>query len=125
MRFPRRASAEQPAAFRDRHSDSPSAPAMFRRSMGHLLSATRSTGGDGSAVQTLSGGIAIGGLEHVFENTGTYTVSVISIDKDGGRSAAATMSVNVVQTLLAGGVLYVGGSSGVDNLTVNAGPTSG
>jgi hypothetical protein len=80
--------------------------------------------GDGTAVETVAGGPAVS-LTHTYADPGNYTASITAIDKDGGRSAAATHQVAVGTVLLAGGVLYVGGTSGGDEISIGSGMTSG
>jgi hypothetical protein len=53
-------------------------------------------------------------VNHVFDTTGTFTVSVTATDKDGGVSAPATLTVTIATTALIDGVLHVGGTSGDD-----------
>jgi Ca2+-binding RTX toxin-like protein len=80
--------------------------------------------GDGTPIQTASGAGSIP-LSHAFATAGNFDVSLTAIDKDGGRSSAVTTMVTIDQVLLAGGVLYVGGTGGNDSVAVNSGATSG
>jgi PKD repeat protein len=72
--------------------------------------------GDGTT-QTVLGGGAVS-VEHTYTAAGTYTVSATVADKDGGVSAAATQAVSVVAAELQGGDLYVGGTTGDDQITL-------
>lgn len=51
--------------------------------------------GDGSVDETI-GGASGTEVTHVFAATGTYTVKVTATDKDGGPSAPAQLSINIV-----------------------------
>lgn len=51
---------------------------------------------DGIVDDVVSGGTSLA-LSHTFSTTGAQTVSVVTVDKDGGVSSMVTHSVNVVQ----------------------------
>jgi len=81
--------------------------------------------GDGSAVESLTGGSSVVPLSHVYTDTGNYVVQVTATDKDSGQSAAATQNVDIANTLISGGILYVGGSNGNDTISINDDGASG
>jgi hypothetical protein len=81
--------------------------------------------GDGSAVESLAGGSSVGPITHAYAATGTYVVQVTVTDKDGEQSAASTLDVEIANTLISGGILYVGGSDGNDTIAINGGGASG
>jgi PKD repeat protein len=72
--------------------------------------------GDGTT-QTVLGGGAVS-VEHTYTAAGNYTVSATVADTDGGVSAAATQAVSVVAAELQVGDLYVGGTTGDDQITL-------
>jgi 6-phosphogluconolactonase (cycloisomerase 2 family)/Ca2+-binding RTX toxin-like protein len=75
--------------------------------------------GDGTTqVVTGRSGLA---LEHAYTSSGKYAVQVTATDKDGATGPAATFQTDVEATALIGGVLYVGGTNGDDNIVVNPG----
>src|SRR5262249_33230235 len=76
--------------------------------------------GDGTT-QTVSGPAAGVQVEHVFTMATTYTVSVTATDKDGGTSSAATQAITIVAVQLQNGDLVVGGTTGVDRITLSRG----
>jgi Ca2+-binding RTX toxin-like protein len=57
-------------------------------------------------------------VEHTYAAAGNYTVSATAADKDGGVSAAATQAVAVVAAELQNGDLYIGGTTGDDQVTL-------
>jgi Ca2+-binding RTX toxin-like protein len=66
------------------------------------------TAGNGAGVE----------VTHVFETTGTFTISVTATDKDGGVSEPATLEVTVSSFAVVDGVLYVGGTTGDDRIKI-------
>jgi hypothetical protein len=50
--------------------------------------------GDGSAKETITGSDSTKAT-HTYATSGSYTISVVAVDKDGGQSAAATKSVTI------------------------------
>jgi hypothetical protein len=76
---------------------------------------TQTVQGPGSGVQ----------VDHVFTAAGPYTVTATATDKDAGTSAAATLAVRVVTAELQGGDLYVGGTTGDDQVTVQPADANG
>jgi hypothetical protein len=50
--------------------------------------------GDGSAKETITGSDSTKAT-HTYATSGSYTISVVAVDKDGGRSAATTKSVTI------------------------------
>src|SRR6185503_18586969 len=84
--------------------------------------------GDGTAPQTIDPTANNGSglsVDHVFAQTGTYTVGVVATDKDGAASAQVTQSITITATGLqsdsfggvSGQALVVGGTTGNDNFT--------
>jgi len=68
--------------------------------------------GDGSAQQTASAADAALNVSHVFTHSGSFTVSVWAVDKDGGRSASpATFAAVVNSAAMEGTTLVVGGNN--------------
>src|SRR5205823_149435 len=78
--------------------------------------------GDGSTGGA-SGPAAGVNLSHTFAASGTYTVRVTAQDKDGGVSPVATRTVTVSAALIEGDALFVGGTTGNDQITLK--PTDG
>src|SRR6476620_1873965 len=72
----------------------------------------------------VSGG-ASAAVSHEFAATGNFSVQVVAIDKDGGRSAASQTTVNLSSAMLQNGILFVGGSSTVDTSIRDPGQNSG
>lgn len=75
--------------------------------------------GDGQsfAVQGPASGVQLG---HTYSTTGSSTITVTATDKDAATGPAATQTVNVIAAELQGGDLDVGGTSGDDQITVQA-----
>jgi hypothetical protein len=71
--------------------------------------------GDGatSSLTGLSGTQAT----HAFTTTGTYTVQLIAIDKDGASSDPVTRNITIETMELQGDTLAVGGTAGPDTIT--------
>jgi PKD domain/RTX calcium-binding nonapeptide repeat (4 copies) len=79
--------------------------------------------GDGSSQQVIGpSGVTV---EHTFADVGTYAVNLIAADKDGGVSALATHTISVVVAEVQGGVLMIGGTTGVDSIQVKKGAGDG
>lgn len=76
--------------------------------------------GDGTT-QTVTGPTGTN-VEHVYERSGTFTVTVTATDKDGGVSAVATRTVTVSAVGVQEGTLVVGGTNGNDVILVTPGP---
>jgi hypothetical protein len=74
--------------------------------------------GDGNT-QTVSGPAGGVPVEHVFTTSSSYTVSATATDKDGGTSNAATQAITIVAVQLQNGNLVVGGTTGVDKITLS------
>jgi len=66
------------------------------------------TAGNGAGVE----------VTHVFETTGTFTISVTATDKDLGVSEPATLDVAISSFAVIDGVLYIGGTAGNDRIKV-------
>jgi hypothetical protein len=86
--------------------------------------------GDGSS-QTLNG-TSPQGLEHVYVNSGSYTVQVTATDKDGGTGGVAAQVITIsaialVQTRTdpTQWALAVGGSTGNDTISFSPGSVAG
>jgi Ca2+-binding RTX toxin-like protein len=84
--------------------------------------------GDGSSEGPFHGAGAVV-HPHVYTAPGSYTVTLTTVDKDGGVSAPVTKTVTVVQLVAdvcgsAGKTLLVGGTSGDDVITVGPGTSS-
>jgi hypothetical protein len=77
--------------------------------------------GDGSPVQTVgptAGNGTLTTVGHAFLTDGTYTASVTAKDKNGGVSASVSATaVTVTTSLFQGGVLRVGGTQKINNIT--------
>src|SRR5262249_21381926 len=76
--------------------------------------------GDGTT-QTVSGPAGGVQVKHIFTTSATYTVSATATDKDGGTSSAATQAITIVAAQLQNGDLVVGGTTGVDRITLSRG----
>jgi Ca2+-binding RTX toxin-like protein len=57
-------------------------------------------------------------LVHVYPAAGSYTVAATATDKDGGTSAAATQPVTITTAELQAGNLFVGGTTGDDQISL-------
>ncbi len=57
-------------------------------------------------------------IEHVFEQPGTYTVTVSVSDKDGGESSETTFQVTVHESMIRGDTVLFGGTTGNDQIEV-------
>lgn len=68
--------------------------------------------GDGSAQQTVSAADAALPVSHVFAHSGSFTVSVWAVDKDGSQSASpATFDAVVSSAAMEGTTLVAGGNN--------------
>ncbi|HND54283.1 MAG TPA: PKD domain-containing protein, partial [Pirellulaceae bacterium] len=79
--------------------------------------------GDGSTWQTRAAGAAQ--FEHIYTADGNFTFSIIAVDKDGGRSAAATGMLQVGLVDVDGAVLRVGGGAGKDDIKLQPADANG
>src|SRR5438445_2568811 len=70
--------------------------------------------GDGST-QTIAGPSGLQ-LDHVYSDTGSYTVQVTATDKDGGVSDVASQSMTVESIQMQGNALVVGGTLANDKI---------
>lgn len=75
--------------------------------------------GDGKT-ETASDFVGTLSKVHAYAKTGTYTVTVTATDKDGAVSAPKTVQIKVEQVATVKGVLYVGGTSAGDKITLTA-----
>jgi Ca2+-binding RTX toxin-like protein len=57
-------------------------------------------------------------IAHVFEQPGTYTVTVSATDKDGGESPEVTFQVTVYESMVRGNTVLFGGTTGNDQIEV-------
>jgi len=80
--------------------------------------------GDGTPLTVVSGGGSVA-VSHEFALAGNLTVQVVAIDKDGGRSAAASTTISVAAATLQNGVLLVGGTAAADTIVLAQGPVAG
>jgi Ca2+-binding RTX toxin-like protein len=90
--------------------------------------------GDGSPIETVAAragnaaGVALG---HIYIQTGTYTISVTAIDKDGGVSTVTTRSITIDAVALqddpvhGGKALVAGGTLGDDTIVFTPVGSSG
>jgi Ca2+-binding RTX toxin-like protein len=67
--------------------------------------------GDGSTQAAGPSGVT---LDHVYTDSGAYTVQVTATDKDGGTSAVVSQAVTIHAVALQGTTLVVGGTTGDD-----------
>lgn len=79
--------------------------------------------GDGST-ETATG---LSGLErgHVYTTNGSYTVTVRATDKDGAMGATAQYSFAITTAFSLGGDVYVGGTTGIDAISLKVADQSG
>ncbi|HYV38561.1 MAG TPA: Calx-beta domain-containing protein, partial [Gemmataceae bacterium] len=80
--------------------------------------------GDGTT-QTVEGPASGSSVAHVYADTGSYAVSVTATDKDSGVSSVATAAVTIASVQLQGGDLYIGGTTGDDQIIVQPADASG
>lgn len=75
------------------------------------------TWGDGDTYSFQASGSGLL-LAHTYATTGTYMITITATDKDNGTGSVVTQTVQVVQALVQNGDLYVGGTSGNDQITL-------
>ena len=76
--------------------------------------------GDGTPVESITGGTSIT-VTHSFDNTGTFTPTVVATDKDGSPGSVAfngpAITVTAIQVI--DGNLVIAGTNAADSITVN------
>jgi hypothetical protein len=70
--------------------------------------------GDGTA--EVVNGPAAATARHVYTTTGVFAASVVAVDKDGGRSVAATHTFRIDAAQIQGDTLAVGGTTANDRI---------
>jgi PKD repeat protein len=80
--------------------------------------------GDGSTGTSSGPGSGLN-LSHTYTATGTYTVQVTARDKDGAISSVVTRTVSVVAAQIQGDTLFVGGTTGTDDIELRPSSSSG
>ena len=82
--------------------------------------------GDGSALQIVQGTPGVGPtLQHVYPQSGLFTISVVAVDKDGGISSSATHQIRISLTGIRNDplspgktMLVVEGTNGNDDINI-------
>ncbi|MBW3541220.1 MAG: PKD domain-containing protein [Planctomycetes bacterium] len=80
--------------------------------------------GDGLVDQTVAGPSGTE-VEHTYATAGSRTIGVTATDKDGGESALATHTIDIVHAAVQDGDLAVGGTSGDDQIVFTPGENAG